>query len=250
MSVDEPVKECPRQYAAFLIDDHPIVRLGLTQMIETQPDLRVCGEIGVREGAVEAVLAAKPDLILLDLNLPDASGMDLIKEIRAAGIASPILVISLHEEVQYAERAIKAGANGYLMKHHSIKNCLQAIRKVINSGTYLSDAMTKRLVESIVEGRKKSADPVESLTSREFEVFDLIGRGRSTRQISGALRINSRTVDVHRSNIKAKLGVRDAAELAHYAVRWVESQTNGQPIQFKPDTAPGGGESATGTQNS
>jgi len=234
MSVEDIPTSGARQYSAFLIDDHPIVRLGLTQMIETQPDLRVCGEIGAREGAVEAVLAAKPDVILLDLNLPDASGMDLIKEIRGAGVQSPILVISLHEELQYAERAIKAGANGFLMKHHSIKNCLQAIRKVINSGSYLSEAMTNRLVESIADGRKKSTDPVDSLTSREFEVFDLIGRGRSTRQISEALRINSRTVDVHRSNIKTKLGVRDAAELAHFAVCWVESQTSGLPVPFRP----------------
>jgi DNA-binding NarL/FixJ family response regulator len=211
-----------KTHGAFLIDDHPLIRIGLAQLLDCEPDLEVCGESGKSEGVIEAVQAADPDVVITDLSLPGASGLELIKNMRAAGVSVPILVVSMHEEEHYAERALKAGANGYVMKHEVHKNYVKAIRQVLEGEVYLSEAMTKRLVSGLTNGRPRSGSPVQELTHREFEVFELIGHGRSTRQIAAALKINPRTVDVHRANIKSKLGVQDGAELARYAVRWVE----------------------------
>jgi len=208
----------------FLIDDHPLVRMGLAQILSTQEDLEVCGEIGHGRGAAQAVEAAAPDLIILDLTLPDAGGLDLIKAIRAVGVTKPILINSMHPETLYAERVLRAGADGYLMKQVAPKKVLTAVRKVLAGEVYLSEEMTRQLVNSMGGTRRTPQNhSVERLSDREFEVFEQIGRGRSTAEIASLLGISPRTVDVHRANIKSKLGLSNSAELARMAVNWVES---------------------------
>ncbi|MFT5469147.1 MAG: DNA-binding NarL/FixJ family response regulator [Verrucomicrobiales bacterium] len=206
----------------FLIDDHPLVRMGLGQILDTQSDLELCGELDGGRGAIEALSQTEPDAIILDLSLPDTGGIDLIKAIRAAGFSAPILVNSMHPETLYAERVLRAGANGYLMKQVAPKTVLTAIRKVLDGQAYLSDEMTCNLVNRMA-GARELKNSVEELTDREFEVFELIGRGKPTADIAELLSISPRTVDVHRANIRAKLSVTSGAELAQIAVRWVES---------------------------
>lgn len=196
--------------------------MGLGQVFDTQEDLELCGELEGGRGAIEALSQTDPDAIILDLSLPDTGGIDLIKAIRAAGVNAPILVNSMHPESLYAERVLRAGANGYLMKQVAPKTVLTAIRKVLDGEAYLSDEMTRNLVNRIA-GARELKRSVEELTDREFEVFELIGRGQPTSDIADVLSISPKTVDVHRANIKAKLSISSGAELARIAVRWVES---------------------------
>lgn len=214
----------PRR-TVLLVDDHPFMRAGLAQLIERQPDLAVCGEAGDPSEALRAVKTAKPNLILTDLTMPGRSGLEFVKDLLATEPAVSILVVSMHDEAVYAERALRAGARGYIMKEAGGEALLAAIRRVLGGEVYLSPRMSTRILEGLSARKPRgSTSPIEQLTDREFEVFQLIGQGKSTRDVAEQLHLSSKTVDVHRSHIKEKLGLKDSTALIRHAVRWVETQ--------------------------
>jgi len=209
----------------LLIDDHPFMRAGLAQLIDRQPDMIVCGEAGNPAEAFTAMAAAKPDLVLSDLTMPGRSGLEFIKDLLAVSPGMPVLVVSMHDEVVYSERALRAGARGYIMKEAGGENLLAALRQVMRGEVYLSPRMSARVLEGMAGRRPRSSQsPIETLTDREFEVFQLIGQGKSTRDIATQLHISPKTVDVHRGHLKEKLNLRDVTALIRHAVRWVETQ--------------------------
>jgi len=210
----------------LLVDDHPLMRAGLAQLINQQADLVVCGEAGEPAAAGLELARTKPDLILTDITMPGRGGFEFIKDLIASSPDLLILVVSMHDEVIFAERALRAGARGYVMKEAGGENLLAAIRQVLAGQVYLSARMSARALENLSARRPRgSASPIEKLTDREFEVFQLVGLGRSTRDIAGQLHLSPKTVDVHRGHIKKKLGLGDSTALVRHAVRWVETQT-------------------------
>jgi DNA-binding NarL/FixJ family response regulator len=212
----------------LIVDDHPFMRAGLAGLIERQSDLRVGGEAGNPAEAFRALEAVQPALVLTDLTMPGRSGLEFIKDLKAVRPDLPVLVISMHDEAVYAERALRAGARGYIMKEAGGENLLLAIRQVLRGEVYVSPRMSSRLLEALSTPRPRgSRSPIQQLTDREFEVFQLIGQGRSTRDIAEQLHLSPKTVDVHRSNLKRKLELPDATALIRHAVRWVETQGGG-----------------------
>lgn len=227
--VPAPTMPAPPRRRILLVDDHPFMRAGLAQLIDRQPDLMVCGEAGNPAEAFQQLAATKPDLVLTDLTMPGRSGLEFIKDLKAAEEDIAVLVISMHDEVVYAERALRAGARGYIMKEAGGENLLAAIRQVLRGEVYVSSRMSARFLEAMSGGKPRgSSSPIEKLTDREFEVFQLIGHGKSTRDIAEQLHLSPKTVDVHRSNIKEKLELKDATALIRHAVRWVETQGAGE----------------------
>ena len=214
--------DAPMPKRILIVDDHPIMRLGLSRLIEAEPDLEVVAEAGTAREALAHLEASPLDLVLVDMTLPDRSGLELIKDIRAAFEGIPCLAISMHDEELYAERVLRAGGRGYVMKEEAPGKLIQAIRRVMDGGVFLSGKMEARIVE-IFAGGDTSGSPVDRLSDRELEVFRLLGEGHGTREIAGKLGISVRTIDAHRAHIKEKLGLRDATELVHQAVRWVET---------------------------
>ncbi len=213
----------------LIVDDHPMMRQGLAQLIGAEPDLVVCGEAEDAGGALDAIGALNPDLVLADISLPGKNGLELIKDFQAMQPGLPVLVISMHDESLYAERVLRAGGRGYIMKQEGGKKLMQAIRQVLEGKIYVSDKMSAEILETF-SGRRTGGEssPVEKLTDREFEVFQLIGQGQGTREIAEKLHLSVKTVDVHRANIKAKLKLQTASELIRFAVRWLEAQGTGQ----------------------
>jgi DNA-binding NarL/FixJ family response regulator len=213
------------QKKILIVDDHPMMRQGLVQLIGNEPDLCVCGEAENGRLAMDMIGKEKPDLVLLDITLPGRSGLELIKDFKALNPLIDVLVISMHDESLYAERVLRAGGRGYIMKQEGGKKLMQAIRRVLNGQIYVSDSISAKILEVFSGKRARSGESaVEGLTDREFEVFQLIGQGQSTRQIADALHVSAKTIEVHRVNIKQKLKLHTAAELIRYAVRWVESR--------------------------
>ena len=209
----------------LLVDDHPFMRAGLGQLIDRQPDMVVCGEAGNPVEAFQQLARTPTDLVLTDLTMPGRSGLEFIKDLRASHAGVAILVISMHDEGVYAERVLRAGARGYIMKEAGGENLLAAIRQVLRGEVYVSPRMSARILNALSAGRPRgSHSPIEQLTDREFEVFQLIGHGKSTRDIAVQLHLSPKTVDVHRSHIKEKLALRDATALIRHAVRWIETQ--------------------------
>lgn len=210
----------------FIVDDHPIMRYGLRQLIETGDDFEVCGEAGTSREALTCLesLHETPDLAIIDISLPDRGGLDLIKDLRALFASMTLLVVSMHDEGLYAERVLRAGARGYVMKEEAPGLLKKAIRTVLSGGVFLSEGMSAKIVQRLAKGEPQgSNDPVERLTDRELEVFRLIGSGKGTREIAGQLGVSIRTIDAHRAHIKTKLEIKDGTELMHRAVRWVEA---------------------------
>lgn len=209
----------------LIVDDHPMMRTGLAQLIDNEPDLSVADEADNARQAQEAVMKQKLDLILLDISLPDKNGLELIKDIRALKPELAILVVSMHDESLYAERVLRAGARGYIMKQEGGKKFLQAIRRVLEGGIYVSEKMSSRILE-IFSGHQASpsASPVARLSDREFEVFQLIARGSDTAAIARQLHVSVKTVEAHRVHIKEKLQLKTANDLVRYAVRWIETE--------------------------
>ena len=207
----------------LIVDDHPMMRQGLAQLISSEPDLTVCCEADTARQAFEAIGRGKPDLALVDISLPDKNGLELIKDIQAMYPSLPLLVVSMHDESLYAERVLRAGGRGYVMKQEGGKVLMQAIRQVLAGQIYVSDKMSARILE-IFSGRHRegAASPVGRLTDREFEVFQLIGQGKGTREIAEHLHLSVKTVEVHRANIKRKLRIKSATDLVRYAVRSAE----------------------------
>ncbi len=205
----------------LIVDDHPMTRQGLVTLIEHQPDWAVCFEAQNAEQALEAIAKTKPDLALVDISLPGKSGLELIKDLRALHEHLPVLVISMHDESLYVERVLRAGARGYVPKHAGAAKMVEAIRAVLNGRIYVSDEMAAHLLEQL-SGKSSSQmrSPVEQLSDREFEVFELIGQGLSAHEIAKRLYLSAKTVDAHRANIKEKLQIQTTAELISYAARW------------------------------
>jgi DNA-binding NarL/FixJ family response regulator len=205
-----------------IVDDHPLVREGLVGLLAAQSDFVVCGEASGTEEARRIVAANKPDVVIIDLTLPDGSGMDLIKEFKAKWPGMKLLVLSMHDESLFAERVLRAGAVGYVSKHEASRTIVQGVRTILAGKLYLSPRMTELVVHrAFVSGVDVSRSPVDRLTEREREVFELIGQGVSSRQIAARLGVSPKTVETHREHIKEKLELTTGAELARYAVEWV-----------------------------
>jgi DNA-binding NarL/FixJ family response regulator len=215
----------PQRTNIFLVDDHPLVREWLTNLINQQPDFRVCGETGSAPEALQLVADTRPDIAIIDITLASGSGIDLIKNIKAAEPAVGILVLSMHDELLYAERALRAGAGGYIMKSEATQKVIQAIRSVLNGEVYVSPRVASALAQKLVGGKKEVAElPIAELSDRELEVFQLLGRGYSTRQISEHLHVGFKTVQSYSARIKEKLKLTNINELMREAIRWQESQ--------------------------
>jgi DNA-binding NarL/FixJ family response regulator len=217
-----PVK---KRRSILIVDDHPMMREGLVQLISHEKDLETCGEAGTAHEALEKINAAKPDLVLTDITLPGKSGIELIKDLKVMHPGVLILVISMHDEALYVERVLRAGARGYIMKQEGGKKIMEAIRQVLDGNIYVSQKMSAKILEIFTGKRPEAAtSPIEKLTDREFEVFQLIGKGLSTVQMAEYLHLSPKTIEVHRANIKTKLQLGTAAELLRYAVRWLETE--------------------------
>jgi DNA-binding NarL/FixJ family response regulator len=211
----------------MLVDDHPMTLEGLTAGVNGQPDLRVCCKARTPAEAMSSLAQFVPDLLVTDMTLPGRGGLEFIKDVHAMLPELPIVVLSMHDEMLHAERALRAGAMGYLMKDAGAAKVLEVIRLVLNEQSYVSPQMSARLLDAVT-GRRPcgSISPIEKLSDREFEVFQLLGRGKSTKEIAQELNLSPKTVDVHRSHLKEKLDLKDAPSLVHHAVRWVETQNS------------------------
>jgi DNA-binding NarL/FixJ family response regulator len=210
----------------LLVDDHPIVLEGLKQLIEQQTDLMVCGALADGRATLQTVDRLRPDLAIIDISLKTVNGLEVIKALKAQHPDLPVLALSMHDETLYAERALRAGANGYVMKQEATKNLLTAVRQLLGGGLYLSDPMTAKLLSRVANmkaGAKRSA--LEALSDRELEVFHLIGQGAGTRRIAEMLRLSIKTIESHRENIKRKLKLQDSSELMQYAISWHQSES-------------------------
>ena len=208
----------------LLVDDHAILRQGLAQLINQEPDLVVCGEAEEAPKGFELAGTLKPDVAVVDISLKGGNGLELIKNIKASHPSIPILVLSMHDEALYAERVLRAGSLGYIMKEEAAEGVLVGIRKVLKGEVVLSEKMQSRLLHQLVNGRlKQGGSPIDTLSDRELEVFRMIGEGRSTRQIAEELHLSVRTVEAYREYIKEKLSLKNATELVQHAFQWVHS---------------------------
>lgn len=204
----------------LIVDDHPLVRTGLAQLIGDCPDLEVCGEAGDMAEALSQVDALQPDLAIIDLSLAGGSGLDLIEHIKAREGDMLMLVASMHDETLYAERVLAAGARGYVNKQEAQERIIFAIRRVLGGKVYLSERMTERLLTSMVEANGTKRD-IDTLSNRELQVFELIGQGVSTSRIAEQLNLSTKTIETHQAHIKKKLGLDSAHQLTQRAIRWV-----------------------------
>lgn len=209
----------------FVVEDHPVFRVGLRELIDQEPDLRVCGEAEDVGTALAEITRHQPDLVIVDLSLKGRSGMELIREIRANLKDTPVLVLSMYDEALYAERALTAGARGYIMKQEASESIVGAVRRVLEGKIYLSAAITDEILGKLVSGpRPTDEEPHSRLTDREVEVLQLIGQGFTTSEIGDKLSLSVKTVGTYRERLKEKLHLRSSAELVCYAVRWGEFQ--------------------------
>ena len=218
----------PTQAARILIvDDHPAVREGLALRIAGQPDLEVCGEAADVVEALHLIATTQPDVAIIDLALKTGNGLDLIKRVKARNDSVRMLVWSMYNESLYAERALRAGAMGYINKEHATDQIITAIRCVLEGKVYLSEPMSSKLLGRLVhgDGAQVGRSPVESLSDRELEAFELMGQGLSTEQIAATMHISPKTVETYRARIKEKLGLSNITELVHQAARWVFKNT-------------------------
>ena len=209
-----------KKHRILVVDDHPIVRQGMALLINREADLEVCGEAEEASAALAAIERLRPDFVIVDLSLNGPDGMDLIKAIRARSAALPVLVLSMHDELTYAERALRAGANGYIMKQEATTRVLTAVRRILKGEVYLSDRAASRVVQQYVRGSARDTSPIAELSDRELEVFRLIGQGHGTRQIAEELRLSVKTVESYQAHIKEKLSLRSARELVQHAILW------------------------------
>jgi len=201
---------------------------GMRVFLDSLPDFVASWMAGNCKEALELIHRECPDVLIVDITLPDRNGLEFVKDIHALRPTLPILVMSMHDEAYYAQRALRAGAKGYMMKNSSYEVYERALRRVANHGTWLSEAVSERIVEAFTSGAKPKGDAgLDTLTDREFEVFQMIGEGHSTQGVAESLRISSKTVDVHRMNIRSKLRLEDGAAVTRFAIRWVESRRLG-----------------------
>jgi DNA-binding NarL/FixJ family response regulator len=207
----------------LLVDDHAVVRFGIAQLIAREPDLVVCGEEENASKAMALIATLKPDCVIADISLKDSSGLELMRNIKAQHPKLPVLVVSGHDENIYAEIAFRAGALGYLMKDQALNRVVGAIRRVLSGAIYVCDALGARMLQQQVRGQKSIAQsPVEDLSDREMEVFQLIGQWKKTREIAEELHLSIKTIEYYREQIKRKLNLKTGSELTHYATSWVQ----------------------------
>lgn len=226
MPVKTPARsDQPSKRSVLIVDDHPVVRQGLAQLINQEQDLEVRGHAEDAYQAMQAIKEVRPDMVIVDISLKDTSGMDLIKDMKIQYPSLPILILSMHDESLYAERALRAGARGYIMKHEATERVITAIRRVLAGEIYVSDTMAAKMVSKLATGAApQTASPVEGLSDRELEVFRLIGEGHKTRDVADKLHLSIKTIETYRAHIKEKLGFKDGNELFRSAVEWVNSE--------------------------
>jgi DNA-binding NarL/FixJ family response regulator len=212
----------------LLVDDHPIVRQGLGELIDAEKDLAVCGTAESMNAALEQMPTLKPDLVVVDISLRGSNGIELLKNIKVRYPKMKVLMLSMHDEGLYAVRALRAGASGYIMKQEATDKVIEAARKVLSGEIYLSDKMEKKMMQQLVGGRTaRTGSPLEDLSDRELEVFNLIGQGKGTRQIAEELHLSIKTIESHRAHIKEKLGLKSATELVQHAIQWRDAEASG-----------------------
>jgi len=228
MIIEEQQKKSDKnnRKKVLVVDDHPIVREGLAYLIDEEEDLVVCGSAENIPQAIKAIQSLEPDVVTVDISLQDCSGLELLKDIKVQFPDLPVLVLSVHPESFYAERAIRAGANGYITKQEATTKVITAIRRVLEGGIYVSEEINERLLYSLLGGTKSDAaiSPIDRLSDRELEVFSLLGQGKGTRQIAEQLCVSVKTVETYRLRIKEKLNISSASELLQHAFQWVSEQ--------------------------
>jgi DNA-binding NarL/FixJ family response regulator len=211
----------PKKNRVLVVDDHPIVRQGLALMINQESDLLVCGEAEEASGAMHVLASAKPDILILDISLNGPDGIDLLKNVRSSHPNLPVLILSMHDESIYAERALRAGANGYIMKQEATEKVLTALRRILAGEIYVSDRIANKMLKHYITGSGTVRNSsIADLSDRELEVFRLIGEGQGTRQIAEALHLSVKTVESYQAHIKEKLSLRSARELMQHAIQW------------------------------
>ena len=217
--------EQPNKARILIVDDHPMTRAGVTYLINHQTDITVCGEAENAAEALDFLAENKPDLMLIDITLPGKSGLELIKDVKAIRPELAMLVISMHDESLYADRVLRAGARGYITKHEGGEKLMAAIRQVLSGKIYVSESMSAHILEIFTGGQTGSdRSSIQSLSDREFEVFEALGQGLSSHEIAKKLHLSAKTVDAHRANIKTKLKINTTAELISFAARWMATQ--------------------------
>ena len=217
------------QTKLLIVDDHPLVRSGIRAIVQMEPDLEVCSEAEDHTSAMEAIMRDKPDMVLVDISLKNSNGLNLLKDITQNYPNVLTLAVSMHDEYTYAIRCLKAGAKGYIMKQEGTEKIRNAIRCVLSGKTYLSPDMTQNAVEQLGPGKAAAgASPVDALSNRELELFQLTGQGKEISEIADIMNISPRTVEVHRSHIKKKLGLRTSTDIFQMAYEWLR-QTGMQP---------------------
>ena len=208
----------------LIVDDHPIVRQGLAQLINQEKDLEVCGQAGDAHEALQAIRQFHPDMVIVDIGLGDTSGVELIKDLKVQYPDLPVLTLSMYDEAVYGERALRAGAKGYVMKQEATEKVVTAIRHVLAGEVYVSSGMAAKMVSKFVGGGTRTAgSPADTLSDRELEVFRMIGEGFSTREMAEKLHLSVKTVETYRAHIKDKMGLQDTNELLRSAIRWVNA---------------------------
>jgi DNA-binding NarL/FixJ family response regulator len=221
----KPREESARKTRIFIVDDHPIVREGLSLMMNREPDMMVCGEAEEATRALQAITVAKPDFLIVDISLSGPDGLDLLKSIRARYPSLPVLILSMHDESIYAERALRAGANGYIMKQEATERVLVAVRQILTKKVYVSDRVANRMLQQYIKGSvSESKSPIAELSDRELEVFRLIGEGHGTRMIADELHLSVKTVESYQAHIKEKLSLKNGRELVQRAIQWSISE--------------------------
>jgi DNA-binding NarL/FixJ family response regulator len=210
------------KYKLLIVDDHPIVRHGLGELIARQPDLEMCGEAANVSEALRQVESKRPDLAIVDISLEGESGIELIEKIKALYPEVKVLVSSMHDEKTYASRSLRAGALGYINKRESIRKVIEAVRQILRGEVYLSPQMASRLLHRAALGEPIDPHPLDTLSNRELEVFEMVGQGMTTQQIARKLHLSPRTVETHRKKIKTKLNLQNSAQLSRAAFQWVQ----------------------------
>ncbi|HTF68270.1 MAG TPA: response regulator transcription factor [Edaphobacter sp.] len=213
-------KETPtRKRRVFIVDDHPLLRQGLALLINREEDLIVCGEAEEAQAAMRAISQCQPDILIVDISLNGPDGLDLLKSIRNSYPGLPVLILSMHDEATYAERALRARANGYIMKQEATEKVLVAVRRILNGEIYLSDRIANKMLQQYIGGAALQSR-LNALSDRELEVFRSIGEGRSTRQIADELHLSVKTVETYQAHLKEKLALRSGRELIQHAIQW------------------------------
>jgi DNA-binding NarL/FixJ family response regulator len=223
---DKPVETARK--TVLVVDDHPLMRQGLALLINQQQDMQVCGEAEEAQAAMHAIAQLRPDIMILDISLSGPDGLELLKIIRASDPDLPVLILSMHDEAIYAERALRARANGYIMKQEATEKVLVAVRRILNGEIYLSERMSNKMLQQYIGGTPSMIQSrIASLSDRELEVFRLIGEGRATREIAEELHLSVKTVETYQAHIKEKLVLRSGRALIQHAIQWKINEKTG-----------------------